>query len=142
MDIISFIQDRISQVYTEQMWTITILGIYYGFIIKNRETIKEFIKDNIKPVFVQIAIWAPFGIGFFFVLSRHFIFRYYNGYLKQEWEKEGHKILSELSTIENIGQIIVNWSGVVIYSLLILVLALFTFIALKNKKTGNIKKDS
>ena len=59
MDIISFLQDRISQAYTEQIWVVSILGIYYTFLITKGDEISKFIK----AIFLKISIWLFAVIG-------------------------------------------------------------------------------
>jgi hypothetical protein len=144
MDIISFLSDRISQAYAEQIWTVATLGVYYGFIIKYHDKIIEFIKSfkfkkTIKLIFIIVGIWVFAAIGIGFIISRHYIFEHYNDYLKQELIKNGYRSLVELPYPWDIGQSIANYSGVALYSLIILILAFIAFFSLKKPKTGSTK---
>lgn len=137
MEIISFLQDRISQAYTEQVWTVATLGVFHGFIISNHDKITGIVKN--KSSYLKFSIIAFGVIGILFVVSRHFIFEHYNDFLKQELVKNGYQSLFDLTFLERIGQGIIYYSGVVIYSLVILILSLGAFFSLKKTKHRRFK---
>ena len=129
MDTVSFLQDRISRAYQEQMWAVSLLGAFYGFMITKGNAIP----GKVKPGLLRTGVWISSVLGVAFILSRHVIFAYYDRRLKEELTRAGGINLLQMTALENIGEFMVSLSGVILYSLIVAVLA---YVALKTIRTG------
>lgn len=118
MDIISYLQNKISQSYTEQIWTISTLGIYYGFIIVGSK-----FTEGVNQEHIRISIWVLLLLGLLFIISRHLIFEHYDKKLKQLLAESEHKSLLKTAKLQNFGEVFVRYSGVTMYCILLTTLA-------------------
>jgi len=130
MEIVSFLQTKMAQAYAEQIWAVSILGIYYGFII----TKGDLLIKALHPKIINFSIRLFSFMGVFFIIGRHLIYEHYNGYLTEILKRSGHRALFELTVLEMAGQVVVNYSGVIIYSGVILLLACAANFSLKNSE--------
>lgn len=122
MDPLAFLQHRISQAYTEQIWMVAILAAFYAFLLK----------QGPKPLQPHPRLWAGLrighwilaGLGILFVISRHWIYQFYNARLVELLVQNGHTELLLPTAWERLAQNVVAYSGVGFYCLIILSMAI------------------
>lgn len=118
-DLLSFFQDRMARAYAEQVWAVLLVGSMNGFVIKEARTLL----DALKSALVVWGIRIITGLALLFIWSRHAIFLHYDGLAKQILALHSPAVSTGLSNFQQVGAITVGWSGVALYTLLVVGMA-------------------
>jgi len=118
-DLLSFFQDRMARAYAEQVWAVLLVGSMNGFVIKEARTLL----DALNSALVVWGIRIITGLALLFIWSRHAIFLHYDGLAKQILALHSPAVSTGLSNFQQVAAITVGWSGVALYTLLVVGMA-------------------
>ena len=115
-DFLGFFQERISTAYEEQTWAVALVGGMNAFIASHAERLLKGL--NYWIVQTAVAIISLFALGF--VWSRHFIFMRYDDCVKANLASNASGFICPQVHVSEIQIFLARWSGVVLYSLIII----------------------
>ncbi len=127
-DLLGFFQDRMARAYAEQVWAVALVGSMNGFVINQARTLLE----ALKPAPMVWGIRIITILTLLFIWSRHAIFLHYDGLAKQILALHSPAVSTGLSNFQQVAAITVGWSGVALYSLLVVGMA---YAALRTLRT-------
>ena len=116
LDLLGFYRDRMAKSYEEQVWAVALVGSMNGFIISQAQTLLRVLNPH-------TLVWGLYLIALVtlaFIWSRHGIFVYYDRLVKQIMADHSPIPLPSLTGLEAVATKIVGWSGVVLYTLLVI----------------------
>ncbi len=116
IDCLSFFQERIATAYQEQIWAVALVGGMNAFIANHAGRI--LIGLNRWLLQTAVAVVSILAIGF--VWSRHFIFMHYDGCIKNILASTASGSICLPDHVTQFYAFAARWSGVVLYSLIIL----------------------
>jgi hypothetical protein len=115
-DPVTFLQDRIGRLYQEQVWAVALVLGTSSFVVGYAKTLAAVVGR-------QKLEWCVRLVGFFallFVWSRHAIYLHYDGLLKKSISTDPGFSLFKLTPFQETARFVVGWSGVILYTLIIL----------------------
>ena len=115
-DFIAFFQERIATAYQEQTWAVVLVGGMNAFIANHAERILKGL--NYWIVQTAVATISLFALGF--VWSRHLIFMHYDDCLKENLVSNAAGFICSQFHVSQIQLFLARWSGIALYSLIIL----------------------
>jgi hypothetical protein len=116
LDLLGFFQDRMARSYEEQVWAVALVGSMNGFIISQARNLLI----ALNPRILAWGIYLTALVALAFVWSRHGIFVYYDRLAKQIMADHSPIALPGLTGLEAVARLIVGWSGVALYTLLVI----------------------
>ena len=116
-DFIGFFQDRISTAYKEQIWAVALVGSMNAFVVTQAKLLLECF--DYWPVVLSVSFVSLLAV--FFVWSRHSIYLYYDKCIKEKLPevKNLNDSLCSFEWILTFCRFLVRWSGVTLYTLII-----------------------
>lgn len=119
IDVVNYLQDRIARSYEEQVWAVAILGAMNGFVISQADKLKTVLK----PSLIVWGIRCITLLGLLFIWSRHGVYMFYDRQVKHLVASNPDYIMPQLTLFEIGAREAVTWSGVLLYTLVIIGMA-------------------
>jgi hypothetical protein len=126
-DLLGFFQDRIASAYEEQRWAIALVGALNGFLAGYA---RRFLTGVRSWVLVAVVLLLS-AFALLFVWSRHFIFMFYDGCAKMLLESTPYGMQCTADRLHPAMAFLARWSGVTLYSLIIIGLAVAAMMMLR-----------
>jgi hypothetical protein len=114
-DLLGFFQERMARAYEEQVWAIALVAGMNAFVAGYADQLLTAIKYRVAATGMLVVS----ALALLFVWSRHFIYTYYNDLMLRVLDDSARSTLPSHSGIPPFLQLAVNWSGVTLYSLII-----------------------
>lgn len=116
VDLLGFFQERMARAYEEQVWAIALVVGMNAFVAGQAEQLLKAIKYWIALAGVVLVS----SLALLFIWSRHFIYAYYNELTAETITAAAGDLFQPAHVAHPILMFIVSWSGVTLYSLIIL----------------------
>lgn len=132
VDLLGFFKDRMARAYEEQVWAVALIGAMNGFIIsKVRDLVSA-----IKPSIIILGTYVTTALALLFIWSRHAVFVHYDDLAKRIMDKTASGILGRFYGVTPAASELAGWSGVVLYSLLVIGMTYASICVLKSGGSG------
>jgi hypothetical protein len=128
-DLLSFFKERMAQAYAEQIWAVALMGSMNAFVILHAPKLEA---RRTRLLSWGVGLGALFAL--LFIWSRQGIFQYYNALTKKLIAEHGPIDLPDPTWIQGIASKAVGWSGVLLYTLVVIGMTWASFRVLKKKK--------
>ncbi len=115
-DLLEFLQQRMAQAYTEQVWTVAIVAAMCGFVVSKREKLIPWCGARLVSWGVRFAAL----LAVLFIWSRHGIYVYYNRVAGRLIASHAPVAMPQGNPLLDAAGMAVGWSGVLLYSALVL----------------------
>ncbi len=115
-ELLGFFQDRMKTAYQEQTWVVALVGAMNAFIASNSEPLAK--GFDCWVLVTGITLFSLFAVAF--VWSRHRIFVHYDVFVKEILEKVSSGSIRTAIHIPRVYELMARWSGVTLYTLIIL----------------------
>jgi len=114
-ELLEFMQGRMATAYHEQVWAVALVGALNAFVAANAPKLR----NAIWPWLIHLAVVVVSAVALAFVWSRHLIYVHYDDCAKLMLS-EAARTARGTSWTSPAGAWLARWSGVSLYSLLIL----------------------
>lgn len=135
MDLLELYQIRLDKCASEQFWAIALLGTMNGFIISKKQLLRESLGETL----LKSAITLATLLGLVYIISRHFIYLYYDTLINQIITQKSTALSLPPPVTEGFLKQAALWSGVSFYSIIALAMAVASWKTVSTSK--GIKMD-
>ena len=132
-ELLSFMQTRMSTAYQEQVWAVALVGALNAFVAINGRKLR----NAIWPWLIHSAVVVVSALALAFVWSRHIIYVHYDDCAKLMLSEASRTVCGP-SWASPAGAWLARWSGVTLYSLIIvgLLVTAIRLVATSDEKAG------
>ena len=114
-DFLGFFQERMATAYQEQTWAVAIVGALNAFVASHASLLLR----GFRRWLVLTAVWLTSILALGFVWSRHLIYLHYDECVKAALNVAASGYLCGPSRVQPLYSFLARWSGVTLYSLII-----------------------
>jgi len=128
-DLLSFFKERMAQAYVEQIWAVGLMGSMNALVFKYAPKLEE---RRTRLLAWGVRLGAFFAL--LFIWSRQGIFQYYNALAKKVIAVHSPMVLPDPTWLQAAASKAVGWSGVLLYTLVVVGMTWASLRVLKKKK--------
>ncbi len=131
-DFFGFCVDRMGRAYEEQVWAVALVGAMAGFLAAQAQQFVKVIRYSL----LLAGLWVTCLLALVFIWSRHFIFLHYDHLAKLLIDLSAPGAMCSQDRISPTAKFLAGWSGVFLYSVLVLGMVLVATRVLAGAKKG------
>lgn len=111
-----FLQDRMSRSHQEQVWAVALVGGLNSLVINQGKLLAAAIGQGR----LALGLALTCLLGLLFLWSRHFIYRHYDGILRELVERDPQARAIQVNGFKRGARTLIGWTGIGLYSLILL----------------------